>query len=169
MTIEYQRYNFRVKNIFPKVPSRGVKVGQNKRYWHFKVLQSAPCWYFKLVSRDAWFNGKGLSSIGWSCAEKTSKMCKNIGNCQNRKYWQLSIQKIDALLNKMRIFHLNSILRILCSPYPNLLWTLHSILIFLLNLPLTQCPFWLSGAISSWSLVFSLSLSFNLSFYKALR
>ena len=26
ITIEYQKYNFRVKNIFPKVPSGGVKV-----------------------------------------------------------------------------------------------------------------------------------------------
>ena len=26
MTIEYQKYNFRVKNIFPMVPSGGVKV-----------------------------------------------------------------------------------------------------------------------------------------------
>ena len=26
MTIEYLKYNFRVKNIFPNVPSRGVKV-----------------------------------------------------------------------------------------------------------------------------------------------
>ena len=50
------------------------------------VLQSAPCWYSKLVSWDAWFNGKGLSSIGSSCAEKTSKMCQNIGNCQKSRF-----------------------------------------------------------------------------------
>ena len=50
------------------------------------MLQSAPCWYSKLVSRDAWFNRKGLSSIGSSCAEKTSKMCQNIGNCQNSTF-----------------------------------------------------------------------------------
>ena len=86
MTIEYLKCNFLVKIIFPKVPSRGVKVGQNKKYWHFKVLQSVPWWYSKLVSRDAWFNGKGLSSIGSSCAEKTSKMCQNIGNCRNSKF-----------------------------------------------------------------------------------
>ena len=85
MTIEYLKLNFWVKNIFPKVPSRGVKVGKSKKYCN-KVLQSAPCWYSKLVSRDAWFNRKGLSSIGSSCAEKTSKMCQNIGNCQNSKF-----------------------------------------------------------------------------------
>ena len=87
MTIEYLKCNFLVKIIFPKVPSRGVKVGQNKKYWHFKVLQSDPCWYSKLVSWDAWFNGfNGLSSIGSSCVEKTSEMCQNIGNCQNSKF-----------------------------------------------------------------------------------
>ena len=86
MTIEYLKCNFRVKDIFPKVPSRGVKVGKSKKYWNFKVLQSAPCWYSKLVPWDAWLNGKGLSSIGSSCAEKTSKMCQNIGNCQNSKF-----------------------------------------------------------------------------------
>ena len=87
MTIEYLKCNFLVKIIFPKVPSRGVKVGQNKKYWHFKVLQSAPCWYSKLVSWDAGFNGfNGLSSIGSSCVEKTSEMCQNIGNCQNSKF-----------------------------------------------------------------------------------
>ena len=35
----------------------------------FKVLQSAPC-----------------CSIGSSCAEKTSKMCQNIGNCQKSRF-----------------------------------------------------------------------------------
>ena len=85
--MEYLKCNFLVKIIFPKVPSRGVKVGQNKKYWHFKVLQSAPCWYSKLVSWDAGFNGfNGLSSIGSSCVEKTSEMCQNIGNCQNSKF-----------------------------------------------------------------------------------
>ena len=67
-----------VENIFCKCFIRWG--GQSKKYWNFKVLQSIPCWYSQLVSRDAWFNEKGLSSIGSSWAEKTSKMCQNIGS-----------------------------------------------------------------------------------------
>ena len=33
MKIEYLKCNFLVKIIFPKVPSRGVKVGQKQKYW----------------------------------------------------------------------------------------------------------------------------------------
>ena len=38
------------------------------------------------MSRDVWLIGKGLSSIGSSCAEKTFKMCQNIGNHQNSQF-----------------------------------------------------------------------------------
>ena len=37
MTIEYLKCNFQVKNIFPKVPSRGVKVGKSRKFECFKV------------------------------------------------------------------------------------------------------------------------------------
>ena len=37
MILEYLKRNFRVKNIFPKVPSRGVKVGKSRKFECFKV------------------------------------------------------------------------------------------------------------------------------------
>ena len=60
-----------VENIFCKCFIRWE--GQSKKYWNFKVLQSMPCWYSKLVSQDAWFNEKGLSSIGSMWAKKKAK------------------------------------------------------------------------------------------------
>ena len=108
MTTEYLECNFWVKNVFPKVPSRGVKVVKSQKYWTFKVLQSAPCWYSKLLSRDVWFNGKGLSSIGSSCAEKTFKMCQNIGNHQNSQFSMflgLFLACIDPF--ELKLFSLN--------------------------------------------------------------
>ena len=51
--------------------------GQSKKFWNFKVLQSMPCWYSKLVSWDAWHNAKDEKLIRLSCDEKTSKNCWN--------------------------------------------------------------------------------------------
>ena len=39
----------------------------------FKLLQTTPCGYSKLVSQEAWHTAKGFSSIRASCLEKTSK------------------------------------------------------------------------------------------------
>ena len=50
ITIDYLKCNYRVKNIFPKVPSMG---GQSKINLNIKVLQSSHCWYSKFVSRVA--------------------------------------------------------------------------------------------------------------------
>ena len=57
LLIEYLRCNCYSK-IFCLRSPRG---GQSKKYWNFKVLQSAACWYSKIVFQDTWFNGKGLS------------------------------------------------------------------------------------------------------------
>ena len=66
---------FQWKIIF-RGPTRGVK---SKKKENFKVVGILCCVYSKLVSGDAWPNAKGISSIGPTCWEKTSKTCQNIG------------------------------------------------------------------------------------------
>ena len=61
------------KNIF-RGPTSGVKSkesGISKLSEYYAVG--------KLVSGEAWPNAKGISSIGPTCWEKTSKTCQNIG------------------------------------------------------------------------------------------
>jgi len=68
-------------------PGLPLKGGQSKKYWHFKVIQSTHCWYSKLVSRDAWFIKKGLSSIGSMWAEK-----------KHKNHWKFAVLTIINIL-----------------------------------------------------------------------
>jgi hypothetical protein len=52
---------------------------------NFRVLGIIWCGYSTLVSRDAWHNAKGISSIRSPCPEKTFKTFINIGIFRNNK------------------------------------------------------------------------------------
>ena len=57
-----------------KMCSKGLsRGGQSLKKLIFKMFQTTPCGYSKLVSREAWYNAKGFSSIRASCPEKTLK------------------------------------------------------------------------------------------------
>ena len=79
MTIEYLKCNFRVKYIFSKVPSRGVKVGKSQKLKCFKV---------PLV---------GTLNLCLEMPDSMKKVWAQSDQCEPRNHWKFAVLTISNI------------------------------------------------------------------------